>query len=236
MAKLYGSTPKYIRHIHDTGQIEVDAQESLLINFWHTDTSTSASADGTDTDHGENNNGIALPLGSKVTKHRTSLTIEPSTIEPQNIYIAQVQLSFQDIYAPQVCGQDYDLSARQGTVTPDNLADYTNSPLRFYPDATKLKAEWNGAALTGVDIDTWRLNQLTQHYANFKKVTLFDQRPLMGERFQRIPKKCKRANPFTWNGLCIINDSQTTGEVVQVQLQQYLEERQIETPPTTLYT
>ena len=64
MARLYGKPTKIIRHVHDTGQIEVDAQESLLINFWHTDASTAASADGTDINEGEDNNGIALPPGS----------------------------------------------------------------------------------------------------------------------------------------------------------------------------
>lgn len=236
MARLYGKGTKLIRHVHDTGQLEVDAQQAMMIPFWYTDTSTSASADGTDVNEGEDNQGIALPLGSKITKHKVSLTIEPSTIEPQNVYIGRVQLSFNDIYAPQVCGQDFDSTGYQGTITPDNLTDFTNTPLRFYPDATNLKSVHFPTAMASMDIDEVKLEQLFSHYINFKKVTLFDQRPIIGERWQRIPKKVKRANPFTWYGLVVINDSQTATETIQVQMQQYAEEWQLETPPTTLYT
>lgn len=236
MARLYGNPTKFIRHVHDTGQIELDAQEAVLLNFWHTDTSTSASADGTDVNEGEDNVGIPLPLGSKIIKHKVGLTIEPSTIEPQNIYIGRIQLSFNDIYSPQVCGQEFDSTGYQGTITPDNLTDFTVNPVRFFPEADKLKASGHTTVIGSVDIDNIRLQQLFGHYCNWKKVTLFDQRPIMGDRWQRVPKKVKRANPFTWYGLSIINDSQTVGEVVQIQMQQYAEELQIETPPTTLYT
>lgn len=234
---LYGTPTKHIRHIHDTGQIELDAQERLLINFWHCDASRAASADGTDIDEGEDNDGIALPLGSRVTRHKVTTTIEPSTIEPQNIYIGKVSLSFQDILAPQICGQDFSSTGYQGTVTESTLTDYsTHQPLPFHPNNADLKANWLSTATGPCDIDSVKLNELIRHFVTFKKVTLFDQRPVMGERWQRIPKKTKRINPYTWEGLCIINDSQTVGEVVQIQIQQYLEHMEIETPPTSLYT
>lgn len=236
MARLYGNPTKLIRHIHDTGQISLNAQEFIMINFWHTDTSTAASADGTDTNHGEDNNGIALPLGSRVIRHKVTTTIEPSTIEPQNIYIGRANLSFNDVLAPQICGQDFSSTGWQGTVTESNLTDFANPPVKMHPDNAKLKADWETTAQGTADIDEIKFEELYQHFINFKKVTLFDQRPLIGERWQRIPKKCRRTNPYTWTGLVVVNDSQTAGETISIQVQQYLEEMQIETPPTSLYT
>jgi hypothetical protein len=234
---LYGTPTKHIRHIHDTGQIEIDAQESLMVNFWHTDTSKAATADGTDVNEGEDNEGIALPLGSKVKRHKVTTTIEPSTIEPQNIYIGRVSLSFQDVLAPQLCGQDFSSTGFQGTVTETNLTDYDfENPVTVWPDNANLKCAWTTTVRASRDIDEVKLNELLRHFITFKKVTLFDQRPLLGDRWQRIPKKTKRLNPYTWEGLVIINDSQTVGEVVQFQMQQYLEHMEIETPPTSLYT
>lgn len=237
MARLYGNPTKFIRHIHDTGQIELDAQESLMVPFWYTDTSVSASADGTDTDHGENNDGIPLPLGSKVIKHKVTTTIEPSTIEPQNLYIGRCMLSFHDVMAPTICGQEFDSTGYRGVVTESSAGTPSVGAevLQFYPDKDKLEAVSANVASTGKDIDIVKLEQLLAHWVNFKKVTLFDQRPLLGERWQRIPKKVKRLNPYTWYGMVFVNDSQTTGEVIQIQIQQYLEEMQIETPPTTIF-
>lgn len=235
---LYGRPTKRVRHIHDTGQIEVDSQESLMINFWHTNTSTSASADGTDINEGEDNAGIALPLGSVVTRHKLTTTIEPSTIEPQNIYMGILTLSFNDHLAPQICGQDFSSSGFQGVITEASLTDFAapGSPIQIWENTANLKCGWTTTPITGVDIDNVRLNELLRKFITFKKITLFDQRPLVGDRWQRIPKKAKRLNPYTWHGLVVVNDSQTTGEVVQVQIQQYLEHLELETPPTSLYT
>ena len=38
-------------------------------------------------------------------------------------------------------------------------------------------------------------------------MTVFDQRPLMGERWQRVPSKVKRINLNTYYGLFIFNDA-----------------------------
>lgn len=236
MVRLYGKPNKLIRHVHDTGNIQVDAQESVLINFWHTDTSVAASADGTDIDEGEDNEGIGLPLGSRVLKHKTKLLIEPSTIEPQSIWLSMVTLSFHDILHPAIINQEIDSSGFRGTLTPSNTsAGAAALPARFYPDKDKLKAEWTKTAIASQDIDTIRLIDYNHHFFNFKNIDLFDQKPLISNRYQRIPKKARRANPYTWHGILVVNDSQTATETIEVRLQQYLEEMQLETPPTSVY-
>lgn len=235
---IFGRPTKLIKHIHDTGQIELDSQESLLVNFWHTDASTSASVDGTNINEGEDNSGIALPLGSIVKRHKVTTTIEPVNDNPINLYVGRVTLSFHDILAPQVCGQDFSSTGYQGTVTEANLTDYTQSPIRFYPVNSTMKATWGSVVSASKDIDVIKLNDFYRHFVQFSKITTFAQNPILGDRWQRIPKKAKRANPYTWTGLCFVNDSRTAGETVQIQIQQYLEELQLETPPTAaqLYT
>ena len=64
-----------------------------------------------------------------------------------------------------------------------------------------------GGSGSGYGIQEWLLDDQIKHFINLKKVTVFDQRPLMGERWQRVPSKVKRANPFTYYGLFIFNDS-----------------------------
>lgn len=235
MARFYSRPTKFIRHVKDTGQIEVDAQESLLVPFWFADSSVSAQADGTDNDHGEDNDGIELPLGSIVKRHKVTTTIEPSTIEPQNIYMGRINLSFHDVLHPAILGQTISSTGHRGTLTPTNTSVGASAiPHLMYPSANH-KVTSTNTVQASKDIDSIRLVDYYAHWFNLKKITLFDQRPVIGERWQRIPKKCKRINPFTWTGLLIINDSRTVGEVIQVQIQQYLEEMQMETPPTTIY-
>ena len=47
----------------------------------------------------------------------------------------------------------------------------------------------NGGSGSGFGIKEWLLDDNIKHSINMKKVTVFDQRPLMGERWQRIPSK-----------------------------------------------
>ena len=64
-----------------------------------------------------------------------------------------------------------------------------------------------GGTSSGFGIKEWLLDDHIKHFVNLKKVTVFDQRPLMGERWQRIPSKVKRGNEGMFYGLVIFNDS-----------------------------
>ncbi len=85
-----------------------------------------------------------------------------------------------------------------------------------------------GGASSGLGIAEWKLDDNIHHWINLKKITVFDQRPLMGERYQRIPSKVKRINDYTFYGLFIFNDSTRGGTPadtdVTVNLKEYWEE------------
>lgn len=215
---LYGRPTKLIRHV-DEDEFTLEPERMYIHTFWAYWPSTTARTDGLDL---ENNK--ACPIGSKIIKHKVTMTVTPETIEPQNLYMGLVKLSFHDVYASPVCGGRFTQASVMDTAT-ENFADATSVSLGLYPDdadsgatiapgGAETEREWDGSA-TITDV---LLDDNLKHFVNLKKTTVFDQRPLFTDRFQRIPSKVKRINEGTYYGLVLYNDSDRGATPADTQL------------------
>lgn len=228
MARLYGSTTKLVRHV-DKDEFTINPQQGYIHTFWKADPENATAR----SDNQDLENEKICPLGSKITKHKLEMTVTPYTIEPQNLYMGIVKLSFHDIMSEDVCGFKWKQSAYGTSATP--LA--TTSYLRLYQTSTSGNAKrvdgdeeainWNGTSNTlDTQITDILLDDNFPHFCRPKKVTLFDQRPLMTSRYQRVPSKVKRINDFTYYGLWLFNDSPNNSDAAKLDfdIKSYYEE------------
>jgi hypothetical protein len=231
MGKLYGNPQKLIRHV-DEDEFTLEPERMYIHLFWRYHPAAASRTDGDDLE-----NDKTCPLGSRITRHKLTLTVTPETIEPQNLYMGLVKLSYHDIYATPVCGGRFVQASSLDTST-ENFVDATQVSLGLWPDdydsgATiisdghQIEREFDGSA-TITDV---LLQDNLKHFLNLKKVTVFDQRPLFTDRWQRIPSKVKRINEGTFYGLCLYNDSDRGATPADTQLsfnvKSYWEEKAI---------
>lgn len=216
---LYGKPTKLIRHVDDE-TFTVGPQRFYVHQFWkHANTGYTARTDGLDLQDEK-----IAPAGGIVKKHKMEILVTPETIEPQQLYIGRIKLSFHDIYAEPICGGTFDQASYQDTATEDFTVTSNAIGSHLFPndDALDVRGEESeqeiGGSGSGYGIAEWMLDDNIKHFINLKKVTVFDQRPLMGERWQKIPSKVKRFNPFTFYGLFIFNDSTRGGTPADTQV------------------
>lgn len=230
---LYGKPTKHVRHV-DEDTFTLEPQRFYVHTFWtRNDTNSTARTDGLDLKDEK-----TCPLGSKITKHKVDILVTPETIEPQQLYIGRIKLSFHDIYASAICGGRFTQGSYGDTATENFVADTNPITPHLYPWATEESVagaqstnQEIGGSGSGFGIQEWLLDDNIKHFINLKKVTVFDQRPLMGERWQRIPSKVKRINPYTYYGMFFFNDS-TRGATpadtqLKIKIKSYWEEMAI---------
>lgn len=219
---LYGKPTKFIRHT-DEDSFTLEPQRFYIHKFWSYNPTYTARTDGLDLQDEK-----SLLLGSRVSKHKLELLVTPETIEPQQLYIGRIKLSFHDIYSPSICGVRFDQASYQDTATEDaEVVSNAITPHLFpigdvaggtYVSGASASNQEIGGSGSGYGITEWKLNDNIKHWINTKKVTVFDQRPLMGERWQRIPSKVKRGNEGTFYGLFLFNDSPRGATAADTQL------------------
>ncbi len=221
---LYGRPLKHVRHVDDT-TFTVGPQRAYLHTFWKQSSGGTARTDGLDLQDEK-----TVPAGSKITSHRLEILVTPETIEPQQLYIGRLKLSFNDVLAEPICGLTFDATSYQHTALVVSALTNPITPALFPNDdqggtvnGSDVEIEIGGAS-SGFGIAEWKLDDNIHHYINLKKVTVFDQRPLMGERNQRIPSKVKRINPYTFYGMFIFNDSPRGGTPADTQVTVNLKE------------
>lgn len=217
MSRFYGKPTKFIRHVNDTGYT-IGPQRAQIIPLWYYSNGATSRTDGADLSE------LTMPLGSRITKHKLEMLVTPYTVEPQKLYYGFVKLSFNDMYAPSVCGETFSLSAYQTTPTGATATSH----IQVWPDSNKV-ANNNMTSDTDVSgIDTVLLDDYFKHWVRLRKAVVFDQRPLMTDRKMRIPSKVKRINEGTFYGLWIFNDAPRGGTPadtqVDVNVKQYIEE------------
>lgn len=229
---LYGKPTKLVRHTSEETLV-LEPQRFEIITCWkYSNGSPTVRTDGLDLQ-----NEATCPLGSRITKHKIDILVTPETIEPQQLYIGRIKLSFNDVYSSAICGGRFH-QASYGDTTTENFDTETN-PItpHLYPDSTSdslmVKGDGStnqeiGGSGSGYGITEWMLDDHVKHWINLKKVTVFDQRPLMGERWQRIPSKVKRINEGSFYGLMFFNDAPRGATPADTQLtinlKQYWEE------------
>ncbi len=234
---LFGNPTKHIRHSNEEIEI-IEPQRFYIHKFWAFHPGATTRTDGLDLSSAV---GSDMPLGSRITKHKFDILISPETIEPQQIYIGRIKLSFNDVFSSAICGGRFDQASYQDTSTEDfNVITNAICPELFPDDNatgtiqvkgfTVANKEIGGSS-SGFGIQQWKLDDNIHHWINLKKVTVFDQRPLMGERWQRIPSKVKRINEGCFYGLMIFNDSPrgaTPADTqITVNMKDYIEEMAI---------
>ncbi len=198
----------------DKDTFTIDPQHGYIHTFWQADpTNATARVDNQDLE-----NEKVCPLGSKITKHKLEVTVTPYTIEPQNLYMGIVKLSFHDIYSDYVRGYTGKDASYQTAGTKTNQTSY----FRLFPTSASGEADRVAGAETDIDwatltvqITDIKLDDHFPHFCNPKKVTLFDQRPLLTNRYQRVPSKVKRINQFCYYGLWLFNDSPDGGSAAE---------------------
>ncbi len=234
---LFGKPTKHIRHSNEVTEV-IEPQRFYVHRFWDFTTTATARTDGLDI---KGSAGAQMPEGSRVTKHKMDVLITPETVEPQQIYMGRIKLSFADVMNFSICGGRFNQASFGDTTTMD--FEVTTTPIcpQLFPDdASTSKIMVRGANVanleiggssSGLGIQDWMLDDHIKHWINLKKVTVFDQRPLMGERWQRIPSKVKRINEGTFYGLLIFNDSPRGGTPadtqITVNIKDYIEEMAI---------
>jgi hypothetical protein len=229
---LYGNRTKIVRHV-DEDDITLEPQRFYMHTFWKTDNAGSTSrTDGLDLQDEK-----TAPVGSKVTKHKLEIRVTPETIEPQQLYMARVKLSFHDVYMTPVCGGTFTQASYGDTATENFVATSANPvSLHLFPSASGAKIDGDetanqeiGGSSSGYGISEAMLDDYFKHVCRPKKVTVFDQRPLIGERWQRVPSKVKTFNDKTYYGLFLFNDSPrgaTPADTqVKINIKSYWEEK-----------
>ena len=214
---FFGKPTKFIRHVNDAAYI-LGPQRAQILPLWYYSNGATSRTDGADLTE------LTMPLGSRITKHKLEMMVTPYTVEPQKLFYGFVKLSFNDLYAPSVCGTKFSVSSYQTTPTGANATSH----IRIWPDANKVA---NNNMTTDTDlsgIDTVMLDDYFKHWIRLRKAVVFDQRPLMTDKRMRIPAKVKRINEGTFYGLWVFNDAPrgaTPADTqVDINLKQYIEE------------
>lgn len=232
---LYGRPQKLVRHVDETS-ITLEPQRFYVHTFWRFSTGATARTEGQDLQDSK-----TYPAGSIIKKHKVEILVTPTTIEPQQLYIGRLKLSFHDVYSHAICGGNFDQTTGGYLDTAtENFDQKGTNPItpHLYPAVTSDKVRIGGSDTanqeiggsgSGYGITELKLDDHFKHWCNLKKVTVFDQRPLMGERWQRIPSKVKRINEGTFYGLFLFNDSPRGATPADTQLtiniKEYIEEK-----------
>lgn len=216
---LYGKPTKHVRHV-DEQEFTLEPERMYIHYFWKYGPNATARTDGQDLE-----NSRTCPLGSRITKHKVTMTVTPETIEPQKLYMGLISLSFQDVFHPSVCGGRFIQASYEDTAT-ENFVAHTNVDLGLYPDdadsgaTVVVKGDSTAREFgeTGDTISDILLDDTLKHWVKLRDVDLFDQRPLISNRWQRVPKKSKRINEGTFYGLVLYNDSDRGATPADTQL------------------
>lgn len=193
MARLYGNPTKLVQIVDDR-TFTIGPQRFQIIPFWYTD-------DSQDPAEGATVTNLGLPLGARVVSHHVKQTMTPETIEPQEVSLAIVKLSFHDHLAEPILGKTI-AKTSAGAVS---ASDHTNA-LKAYTNTGNAQVLFPTGDQT-LDIDTMKGDDFMPHFLKWKDAWIMDQRPFMGRRYMKVPAKVKRANRFTYYGMLIYNDS-----------------------------
>ena len=127
---LYGKPTKHIRHV-DEDDITLEPQRFYVHLFWMYHQSASARTDGDDLKDVK-----TCPLGSRINKHKVEVLVTPETIEPQQLYIGRIKLSFHDVLAKPISGGTWSQGSYGDESTEAFTADTNPITPHLYPVAS----------------------------------------------------------------------------------------------------
>jgi len=148
---------------------------------------------------------LAVEEGSRVGAIKLDITIEPAEQSSSNIinfYTGRIMTSFHDAPAGQIYGLDGDTStgvikydAEDGSAAADMVSSSGLLTHDSCPDLTLTNANYE----EGDVIKHW--------WKGKRKNVMFGGQPIVYERWEKVPKKVKRANKGMFYGMYFINSS-----------------------------
>lgn len=220
---LYGRPTKFIRHNVDEKHI-IEPQRYSIIPIWYTATGSDVQyQDAEDVKHNK------VALGSRITKSRVSQTLHPHDLDkPTNWYWGRLMLSFDDVYSPYINGNGVPKFAnnRDTSATWDKTG--INSYINIKP-ANKDVVNVDNLANQAASIQDIKNDDYFKHFVRLsRKMVLFDQRYVFGDRYMRVAGKVKRGNPGMLFALWIYNDAERGNTpddtAIEYHLEHYFEE------------
>ncbi len=127
---LYGKPTKHIRHSNEV-TITLEPQRFYIHRCWSYQSNATTRTDGLDITSAV---GAVMPLGARIDKHKFEILVTPETIEPQQLYMGRIKLSFHDVYASAVMGGRVHMDSYGGTGVA--FVEETTEPvsLHLFPD------------------------------------------------------------------------------------------------------
>jgi hypothetical protein len=216
---LYGKTTKTIRH-NVTSNTVIEAQRARIIPLFYTDSST-VREDGQDVTD------IKLALGSRLGKYKATQSIQISNPEfPNHFYWGMLKFSWADAFDPLVStalGQNTDFAHAGQNITSKGYLGGSRT-------ASKLQLSF-GSGQLNIQHEDLMLDDLAKHFIRFgKRLTSYEQRYMFSERYMRVPGQVRRANPYTFYGIMILNDNKrpdsatSTTNILTYDLEAYFQE------------
>ena len=150
---------------------------------------------------------VAVQEGSRVNAIHLDVTIEPKTGSSSQItpfYVARCATSFHDVKGGNIYGLEPD----------GDTGKVKSSDEESTPTIMDITATGNGAtglqppemSLTKEQFD---LGDIIKHWwTGVRKNVMYGGQPVIYNRWEKVPRKCKRSNPGMFYGMMIMNDGQ----------------------------
>ena len=149
---------------------------------------------------------VAVQEGSRVNAIHLDVTIEPKTGSSSQItpfYVARCATSFHDVKGGNIYGLEPD--GDTGKIkTSDEASSPTESDITSTNGSTSLPPP--ELSLTKELFD--RGDIIKHWWTGVRKNVMFGGQPVVYNRWEKVPRKCKRSNPGMFYGMMIMNDGQ----------------------------
>lgn len=167
---------------------------------------------------------LAVQDGSKVSAIKLDITIEPKTQNSSNIinfYTGRVTTSYHDIKGD-VYGLEADTSAEGKVKFSDEASSATLT------DVITSSGSTNAPPALTLTKDVFDYGDTIKHWwRGSRKNVMFGGQPIVYERWEKVPSKCKRSNPGMFYGMWIMNSATSVSgdtDVLSVKINQEFNE------------
>lgn len=147
---------------------------------------------------------LAVQEGSRVSNIHVDITIEPETQNSSNIinfYTGRITTSFHDLNGGQIMGLSGDSSGTVQMVDEDNDSD-ANAV-----DSNGLCTHDAGTDITLTNKQYEEGDVIKHWWRGKRKNVMFGGQPIVYDRWEKVPMKCKRSNKGMFYGMWVINDA-----------------------------
>lgn len=148
---------------------------------------------------------VAIQEGSRVNAIHLDVTIEPKTGSSSQItpfYVGRVATSFHDVKGGNIYGLEPD-----GDTGKVKFSDEASTPSLSDVITSGGATTSNGPELS-MTKESFDLGDIIKHWwRGVRKNVMFGGQPVVYNRWEKVPNKCKRSNPGMFYGMLIMNDA-----------------------------